>query len=66
MPVYVYRCESCSNEFEKRQGFEVQPVTECPECGGRCERVIQPVNTIVKQAGWRREKQADGSAIYTK
>lgn len=66
MPVYVYSCESCGAEFEKRQGFEDLPVIECPECCGRCKRVIQPVVSIVKQDGWRREKQSDGSAIYTK
>ena len=41
MPVYTYRCEKCSENFEKirpmRQASEPQP---CPTCEETSERVV--------------------------
>ena len=29
MPIYVYRCKKCNNEFEEIQKFDDPPITEC-------------------------------------
>lgn len=52
MPVYEYECESCSVRFEKVQRFSEDPLKQCPDCGGRVHRVIQPVGVIFKGSGF--------------
>lgn len=52
MPVYVYRCESCGSEFEKRQSFSDAPLTECESCHGRLQKVLQPAVVIYKGSGF--------------
>jgi putative FmdB family regulatory protein len=40
MPIYEYRCESCSERFEELVRRPDDPVS-CPECGGvEAERLI--------------------------
>ncbi|MGH2616759.1 MAG: FmdB family zinc ribbon protein [Thermomicrobiales bacterium] len=34
------------------QRFADDPLTECPECGSRIRRVIQPVGVVFKGSGW--------------
>lgn len=44
MPVYTYRCEQCSENFEK-----IRPITRasepypCPKCEAEAERVVSGV-----------------------
>jgi putative FmdB family regulatory protein len=52
MPIYVYRCASCSVETEKRQSFSDAPLTTCESCGGSLRRVLHPVGVIFKGSGW--------------
>ncbi|MFH2048834.1 MAG: FmdB family zinc ribbon protein [bacterium] len=40
MPTYLYRCTKCNHEFEEFQSITASPITFCPECDGRVERVI--------------------------
>jgi putative FmdB family regulatory protein len=39
MPLYEYLCESCSHRFERIQKFSDAPLTECPSCGGRVNKL---------------------------
>lgn len=52
MPVYEYLCEQCDLRFDKVQSFSAAPLTECPKCGGRVHRVMQPVGVIFKGSGF--------------
>jgi putative FmdB family regulatory protein len=52
MPLYEYECEGCGVRFERRQHMEDEPVKECPECGSRVHRLIQPVGIIFKGSGF--------------
>ena len=52
MPTYEYRCENCGNEFELRQGFDSDPMTDCPKCGHLSKRRISSVPVIFKGSGW--------------
>ena len=39
MPLYEYRCESCSRVFESyRRPGEGNEVESCPSCGGKARR----------------------------
>ena len=40
MPTYDYRCTVCSHEFEAFQVITDDPLTDCPECSGKIERLI--------------------------
>jgi putative FmdB family regulatory protein len=40
MPTYEYRCQECGKKFEKYQQITEAPVTSCPFCKGRVERLI--------------------------
>jgi putative FmdB family regulatory protein len=52
MPIYEYACESCGHTFERRQGFNDEPVSECPECRTQVRRVLYPAGIIFKGSGF--------------
>ena len=53
MPRYDYECESCHHEFELRQGFDSEPVANCPNCkGGVARRQFRSVTVMFKGSGW--------------
>ena len=33
MPLYEYRCEACSHQFEKIPRYSDDPISVCPSCG---------------------------------
>ncbi|MBN2022308.1 MAG: zinc ribbon domain-containing protein [Pirellulales bacterium] len=51
MPLYQYQpdaegCPFCRNGFEVLQPVAETPLTECPECGAACHRVLAPFAAI--------------------
>ena|ERR671916_152124 len=52
MPTYVYGCDNCGHRFEIAQKFQDAPLTECPECGARIRRILQPAGIVFKGSGW--------------
>ncbi|MBN2655330.1 MAG: zinc ribbon domain-containing protein [Nitrospirae bacterium] len=40
MPVYEYKCNDCTHEFEANQSMNENPLTNCPACGGNVKRKI--------------------------
>lgn len=52
MPIYSYRCGSCANEFELRQGFDAEPQQECPVCKNIAQRRIHAAGVIYKGSGF--------------
>jgi putative FmdB family regulatory protein len=74
MPTYEYACTSCGHQLEAVQSFSDDPLTECPECGGRLRKVFGSVGIVLKGSGFyktdsrsagragRGEKEAGGSA----
>ena len=52
MPVYEYECKTCRHRFDLRQGFDSDPVADCPQCGGLAGRRISLVPVIFKGSGW--------------
>jgi len=40
MPTYEYKCQICGYMFEKFQSMKDKPVTKCPKCGHKVQRLI--------------------------
>jgi len=52
MPLYDYECQQCHRHTEKIQKFSDAPLTECPHCGGKVERVLHAPAVAFKGGGW--------------
>lgn len=52
MPLYEYECQECHKRFDRIQGINDDPVSECPFCGCEVERVIHPSPIIFKGGGF--------------
>lgn len=53
MPIYTYRCENCGVQFDRRQHFNDDPLTICPECGtDTLRKVYLPVGIVFKGSGF--------------
>lgn len=54
MPTYAYHCRACENDFEVKQRFSDDPLTECIICETEDAvfRVIQPAGIVFKGSGW--------------
>jgi len=52
LPVYVYRCEECGSQVEKRQSFSEAPLVECELCHGPLRKVFSPAAIIYKGSGF--------------
>jgi putative FmdB family regulatory protein len=50
MPTYDYKCENCGR-FEKVQRITDEILKECPQCGGKVERLISKNVGIVLKGG---------------
>ncbi len=52
MPTYTYRCSNCGVTFDRIQKFTDKPLTRCPECKGKVNRVPQASAVVFKGSGW--------------
>ncbi|MFA5374961.1 MAG: FmdB family zinc ribbon protein [Dehalococcoidia bacterium] len=52
MPTYEYECSLCHNRFDKRQGFNDEPIAICPQCKGSSQRVFHAVPIVFKGSGF--------------
>jgi putative FmdB family regulatory protein len=52
MPIYEYRCQDCSQEFERMQRFSDPAVDTCPKCSGPVQRLISRSAFHLKGGGW--------------
>lgn len=53
MPIYQYKCEKCSCEFELRKSYnEDSDHVTCPECGKKARRVFCAPGIIFKGSGF--------------
>ena len=52
MPIYEYRCQSCANAYEKREGYDAPARQKCPKCGRSAQRVLQAAPIVFKGSGF--------------
>ncbi len=54
MPTYQYRCQTCNHEFEEKQSFADDALTECPvgKCKGPVKKVFSGVGISFKGEGF--------------
>ena len=52
MPIYGYRCTSCSHTFEREQRITADPIRECEICGSLVKKIIYPVGIAFKGSGF--------------
>lgn len=52
MPLYEYECLACHRHTEKIQKFSDPEITQCPQCGGKLQRVITAPAIAFKGGGW--------------
>ncbi|HLG11795.1 MAG TPA: FmdB family zinc ribbon protein [Dehalococcoidia bacterium] len=52
MPLYDYKCTSCSHQYEMREGFDAPPRQPCPQCGNEAKRVLHPPPIVFKGSGF--------------
>jgi putative FmdB family regulatory protein len=52
MPIYEYECPNCGKQYEIFQKFSDEPLSRCPECGGRVHKLISRTSFILKGTGW--------------
>ncbi len=52
MPVYEYQCSECGRIEEALQKISDPPLTVCPACQGRLEKMISLNSFQLKGSGW--------------
>ncbi len=67
MPIYVYRCTSCENRYEMREGFDAPSTQSCPSCGSTARRVFVPPPIVFKGSGFyvTDSRSKNGAASYS-
>ena len=62
MPIYEYRCRTCSHEFETVQRVGARMLRKCPECSGRLDKLVSRTSFQLKGGGWYAQGYSDKTA----
>jgi putative FmdB family regulatory protein len=62
VPTYQYACTACEEHLEVIQRFSDDPLTVCPECGGRLRKQFSPVGIVFKGSGFYRNDSRGSSS----
>ncbi|HMF56332.1 MAG TPA: FmdB family zinc ribbon protein [Pyrinomonadaceae bacterium] len=52
MPIYEYECKKCGARTEVMQKMADKPLSKCPKCKGRLEKLLSAAAIQFKGAGW--------------
>lgn len=52
MPLYEYECRKCKARTEVMQKLSDKPLTRCPKCKGRLEKLLSAPAIQFKGSGW--------------
>lgn len=65
VPIYVYQCDVCLEEFEVLQPVSAPPVAECPRCGADDppRKVTAPVLRFVGPGWTTRPASPEGEMV---
>jgi putative FmdB family regulatory protein len=63
VPTYAYKCEKCG-EFETTQKISEKPLSKCPTCGKKVERLISGSGGFVlKGRNWVSKMGSSGDSM---
>jgi putative FmdB family regulatory protein len=51
MPIYEYHCKKCG-DFEVMQKMSDAPLSECPNCNRKVQKLISSTSFQLKGSGW--------------
>lgn len=52
MPIYEYACTKCGHQLEVMQKISDKPLTRCPNCRGKLEKLFSQTSFQLKGSGW--------------
>lgn len=52
MPIYEYACTKCGHQLEVMQKISDKPLTRCPNCKGKLEKLFSQTSFQLKGSGW--------------
>ena len=52
MPIYEYTCQKCGRHLEVLQKMSDKPLTRCPDCKGKLEKIFSQTSFQLKGSGW--------------
>lgn len=52
MPIYEYVCDKCSHHLEVMQKMSDKPLSKCPQCRGKLEKIFSQTSFQLKGGGW--------------
>ncbi|MBL8168859.1 MAG: zinc ribbon domain-containing protein [Acidobacteria bacterium] len=52
MPIYEYTCQKCGHHLEVMQKMSDKPLSKCPECKGKLEKIFSQTAVQFKGSGW--------------
>ncbi|MCI0336278.1 MAG: zinc ribbon domain-containing protein [Acidobacteria bacterium] len=52
MPIYEYVCGKCGHHLEIMQKMSDKPLTKCPQCKGKLEKIYSQTSFQLKGSGW--------------
>lgn len=62
MPIYEYECTKCGKIEEVLQNFSEKPLTKCPSCAGKLQKLVSQSTFHLKGTGWYATDYANKSA----
>ena len=61
MPIYEYECTGCGHTQEVLQKFSDKPLSKCPRCSGKLQKLVSHSSFHLKGTGWYVTDYADKS-----
>ncbi len=52
MPIYEYKCAGCGKHFEHIQKITEEPLSACPFCSGKVQKLVSNCSFHLKGTGW--------------
>ncbi len=52
MPIYEYKCSVCGKCFEHIQKITEDPLSLCPFCSGKVQKLVSNCSFQLKGSGW--------------
>lgn len=55
MPIYEYQCQKCRKIHEVTQRMTDAPLTKCPDCKGKMQKILSLSGFQLKGGGWYKD-----------